>query len=46
MPSDFEILFHDHERILEVRYPSKPTLDSYARYEKAVREMISALAGG
>lgn len=45
-PVDFEIVFHESERILEVRYPARPTLDSYTRYEKAVRETISALPGG
>jgi hypothetical protein len=28
-----------------VRYPSRPTLDSYAQYEKAIREMIESLGG-
>jgi len=42
---EFEIRFHEGERILEVRYPAKPTLDSYTRYEKAVRETIESLGG-
>ena len=43
--TEFEIRFHEVERILEVRYPSRPTLDSYSRYEKAVRETIGSLGG-
>ena len=43
--ADFEIRFHEAERILEVRYPSRPTLDSYERYEKAVRAAIANIAG-
>jgi hypothetical protein len=45
MASEFEIRFHEAERILEVRYPAKPTLDSYGRYELVVRRQISAIAG-
>jgi hypothetical protein len=46
MQSDFEILFHEHERILEVRYPQRPTLESFDRYEKAVRETITSISSG
>ncbi len=43
--AEFEIIVHGRERILEVRYPSRPTADSYARYEKAVRAAIVAWRG-
>ncbi len=43
--SNSEITFHEVERILEVRYPSRPTLESFGRYELAVRDLISSLAG-
>ncbi len=43
--TDFEILVHGRERILEVRYPSRPSPASYARYEKAVRTAIEAWHG-
>ncbi|MBK7860472.1 MAG: STAS/SEC14 domain-containing protein [Archangiaceae bacterium] len=42
---EFEIQFHESERILEVRYPSRPTLESYHRYEQAVRQTIASLGG-
>jgi hypothetical protein len=41
---EFEVTFHEVERILEVRYPSRPTLESFGRYELAVRELISSFA--
>lgn len=43
--SDFDIVVHGRERILEVRYPARPTAASYARYEKAVRTAIEAWRG-
>lgn len=43
--SEFEIVVHGRERILEVRYPAKPTAQSYARYETAVRAAIEAWRG-
>lgn len=43
--ADFEITVHGRERILEVRYPSKPTAASYAKYEKQVRAAIEAWRG-
>ena len=43
MPAEFLIQFHESERILEVRYPPRPTVDSFDRYEKAVRETIESL---
>ncbi len=46
MQSEFEIRFHESERILEVRYPARPTLDSYSRYEQAVKQTISTLPFG
>lgn len=46
MPQEFQIQFHEAERILEVRYPARPTLGSYQRYETAVRAAIEAIGGG
>ncbi|MBS1152968.1 MAG: hypothetical protein H6Q89_4666 [Myxococcaceae bacterium] len=43
--AEFEIVVHGRERILEVRYPSRPTAESYARYETAVRAAIEAWRG-
>ena len=43
--SDFEIIIHGRERILEVRYPTRPTAASYARYEKEVRTAIESWQG-
>ena len=45
MTTAFEIIVHGRERILEVRYPSRPTAASYARYEKNVRTAIEAWSG-
>jgi hypothetical protein len=42
--AEFEITFHEAERVLEVRYPARPTLDSYTRYESAMRETIRSLS--
>jgi hypothetical protein len=43
--SAFEIIVHGRERILEVRYPRRPTPESYAQYEKDVRAAIIAWHG-
>ena len=43
--ADFEIVVHGRERILEVRYPKRPTAESYARYETDVRAAIEAWRG-
>ena len=43
--SEFEIVVHGKERILEVRYPSRPNAESYARYETDVRAAIEAWRG-
>jgi hypothetical protein len=42
--AEFEITFHEAERVLEVRYPARPTLDSFTRYESAMREMIRSVS--
>ncbi len=43
--SDFEIVVHGKDRILEVRYPKRPTAQSYAQYEKDVRAAIEGWRG-
>jgi hypothetical protein len=40
----FTIKLHEKERGLEVRYPERPTMETYEAYEKAVRAAISSLA--
>lgn len=42
----FVITVHAAERVLEVRYPSRPTMASYGEYEKAVRAAIAELSAG
>lgn len=45
-PEPFTIKVHSVERVLEVRYPERPTMDSYEQYELAVRSAILQLAAG
>jgi hypothetical protein len=40
---EFEITVHQQERTIEVRYPARPTLDAFARYDQAIREEITRL---
>jgi hypothetical protein len=42
----FLISVHPKERVLEVRYPERPTMEQYERYEREVRAAILALAAG
>lgn len=45
-PEPFTITVHTKERVLEVRYPERPTMEFYEKYEVAVRAAILALAAG
>lgn len=42
---EFSIVVHQADRIIEVRYPARPTMDSYLRYERDVRAAIEAQKG-
>jgi hypothetical protein len=42
----FKVMLHAKERILEVHYPARPTMESYQSYEVEVRAAIEALAQG
>ena len=42
----FTIQVHARERVLEVRYPERPALETYEQYEVAVRAAILSLAAG
>lgn len=42
----FTVRVHADQRILEVHYPSRPTMESYAAYETEVRHAIEELAKG
>ena len=42
----FVITVHQKERVLEVKYPERPTMASYERYDTEVRAAIIALAVG
>src|SRR4051812_20076677 len=43
--SDWKIVVHSAERILEVIYPSDPTADALERYEQEIRAAILRLGG-
>jgi hypothetical protein len=45
-PEPFTVKVHATERILEVHYPTRPTLETYAAYEAEVRKAILELAKG
>ncbi len=45
-PEPFTIQVHARERVLEVRYPERPALETYEQYEVAVRAAILLLAAG
>jgi hypothetical protein len=38
--SEFIVRVHERENILEVVYPASPTLESFQRYERAVRAAV------
>lgn len=40
----FSITVHPSKQVLEVRYPARPTMEAFERYEKQVREAIEGLA--
>jgi hypothetical protein len=40
---EFEIIVHQRERTIEVRYPTRPTLEAFARYDKNIREAITRM---
>lgn len=43
-PEPFVIKVHVDERVLEVHYPERPTMEAYERYETEVRTAILSLA--
>lgn len=45
-PAPFVITVHAKERVLEVKYPERPTMPFYERYDVEVRAAIVALAAG
>ena len=45
-PESFRITVHARERVLEVWYPSRPTMPLFEQYEREVREAILQLAAG
>lgn len=45
-PEPFIVKVHAKERILEVHYPTRPTMETYAAYEAEVRGAILELARG
>ena len=45
-PEPFTITVHREERVLEVHYPERPTMEFYETYEIEVRAAIVALAQG
>lgn len=44
-PDAFAVILHERERILEVRYPARPSLESFAVYDREVRAAIIKLGG-
>ncbi|MBI5481420.1 MAG: STAS/SEC14 domain-containing protein [Deltaproteobacteria bacterium] len=44
-PDHFTVVVHAKLRIIEVRYPARPSLESYEKYEKEIRAAISAMNG-
>ena len=40
---EFEIIVHQAQRTIEVRYPARPTLDAFMRYDKAIRAAITKM---
>ena len=43
-PEPFTIEVHETERVLEVRYPERPTMELFEEYEREVRAAMTALA--
>ena len=43
--TDWVVIVHRGERIIEVRYPEAPTLESLDRYEAEVRQAILSMNG-
>ncbi len=43
MKDRFTVIVHERERIIEVRYPARPSLASYDAYEKEIRAAITRL---
>ncbi len=44
-PDRFTVVVHAKQRIIEVRYPARPSLESYEKYEKEIRAAIEAMGG-
>ncbi|MCC6336839.1 MAG: STAS/SEC14 domain-containing protein [Myxococcales bacterium] len=42
----FSVVVHAERRILEVRYPTRPTMEAFGAYEAEVRRAIEGLAKG
>ncbi len=45
MISQFVVIVHESERIIEVRYPARPSATSYDAYEREIRAAIEAMGG-
>ena len=45
-PEPFVITVHAEARVLEVRYPARPTVEAFETYEREVRAAIERLAPG
>ena len=43
-PEPFVIKVHHKERVLEVHYPERPTMEAYEKYESEIRAAILSLA--
>ena len=41
----FEVIVHQPERIIEVRYPPRPTETNFRAYDAAIRKAIDAMGG-
>ncbi len=46
MTEEWEVVLHEQERVLEVKYPQRPTAASFDRYDRTVRAAIEKLAAG
>jgi len=45
MKEPFTVVVHEDDRIIEVRYPARPTATSYHAYERAIRAAIETMGG-
>ena len=45
MNDRFVVVVHPAERIIEVHYPARPTVENYTAYEKEIRAAIEKMGG-